>query len=192
MTDESKIVLGQDPRIYIWRKRGEGWRPNLVEARRAKPCFAVMIWGCITWHWVGTITAVEGNSNAQKYQQILDDNLWPVIAQRFPYDQYIFQDDNAPVHRSRSTQEFIHRNGIATMSWPSQSPDINIIENIWLYIKRKRQGGVGRTENKEICSMKFIQFGRPLHLNMSGVCINRFIGGYNMSFGRKFILQSIK
>ena len=110
-SDESKIVVGQDSRIYIWRKRGEGWRPDLVEARRAKPCFAVMIWGCITWHGVGTITAVEGNINAQKYQQILDDNLCPVIAQHFPNDQYIFQDDNAPVHRARSTQEFIHRNG---------------------------------------------------------------------------------
>ena len=68
-----------------------------------------MIWGCITWHAVGTITAVEGNINAQKYQQILDDNLWPVITQHFTKnDQYIFKDDNAPVHRARSTQEFIH------------------------------------------------------------------------------------
>ena len=105
--------------------------------------------GCIIWHGIGTSTAVEGNINAQKYQQILDDNLWPVIAQHFPNDQYIFQDDNAPVHRARSTQELIHRNGITTMSWPAQSPDINIIENIWLHIKRKLQGRVGRIENKD-------------------------------------------
>jgi hypothetical protein len=25
------------------------------------------------------------------------------------------------------------------MNWPTQSPDLNIIENIWLYIKRKLQ-----------------------------------------------------
>ena len=43
----------------------------------------------------------------------------------------------------------VHRNGITTMSWPAQSPDINIIENIWLYIKRKLQGRVGRIENKD-------------------------------------------
>ena len=86
-------MVGQDSRIYILRKRGKGWRPDLVEARRAKPCFAVMIWGCITWHGVDTITAVEGNINAQIYQQILDDSLLPVIAQHFPNDQYIFQDD---------------------------------------------------------------------------------------------------
>ena len=95
------------------------------------------------------ITAVEGNIKAQKYQQILDNNLWPVIARHFPNDRYIFQDDNARVHRARSTKEFIHRNGITIMNWPAQSPDINIIENIWLYIKRKLQGRVGRIENKD-------------------------------------------
>lgn len=34
-SDESKIVVGQNSRVYIWRKRGESWRPDLVEARRA-------------------------------------------------------------------------------------------------------------------------------------------------------------
>jgi hypothetical protein len=63
--DESKIEVGQDARIYIWRKRGEGWRPDLVEARRTKPCFSVMFWGCISWQGVGTLSAVEGNINAE-------------------------------------------------------------------------------------------------------------------------------
>lgn len=108
-----------------------------------------MVWGYIPWHGVGTITTIYDNINVKKYQKILNGNLWPVIAEHFINQQYIFQDDNAPVHRSRSTQDFIHRNGITTMSWSAQSPNINIIENLWLLINRKLQGRVCRVANKD-------------------------------------------
>lgn len=81
-------------------------------------------------HRVGTISAVDGNINADKYQQILDDNLWSVLAHHFSTGHCVFQDDNAPVHSARSTQDYLHRNAIRTISWPAHSPDINIFENI--------------------------------------------------------------
>lgn len=100
----------------------EGWRPDLVEACRTKPSYEVMVWGCIFWHGVGTITTVNGNISAEKFQQIQNDNLWLVIAQQFPNQQNIFEDDNAPVHHAHSNRDFIYRNRIKTMSWPAQSP----------------------------------------------------------------------
>jgi hypothetical protein len=38
-----------------------------------------MIWGCITWYGVGTLCKVDGNINAVKYRDILDNHLWPDI-----------------------------------------------------------------------------------------------------------------
>ena len=55
-----------------------------------------MVWGCITYHGVGTLCMVNGNINAQKYISILDDNLWPVVTRHFNDKPYRFQDDNAP------------------------------------------------------------------------------------------------
>lgn len=39
-------------------------------------------------------------------------------------------------------------NGIRIMSWPVQSPVKNIVENLWLFIKKKLQGRVVRVANK--------------------------------------------
>jgi hypothetical protein len=54
----------------------------------------------------GTLCKVQGNINAQKYINILDNHLWPVIARHFPANNCIFQDDNGPVHRAHVVQEF--------------------------------------------------------------------------------------
>ena len=95
--------------------------------------------GCICWHGVGTLSQVTGIINSEKYKDILEDNIWPVIVRHFPDNNYLFQDDNAPVHRSRLLQQYKAENSFKSISWPAQSPDINIIEIIWLYIKRKLQ-----------------------------------------------------
>lgn len=63
-----------------------------------------MIWGCITFDGVGTVTVLDGNINAQKYINIIDEQLWPVIARHFSRNNYIFQDDNAPINRARIAQ----------------------------------------------------------------------------------------
>ena len=99
----------------------------------------MMIWGCVTYDGVGTLTPVHGTIDAEAYIKILDDNLWPVIAKNFAAKPYVFQDDNAPVHRARSVMTYMAENRVNTTTWPAQSPDLNIIENVWLHIKRELQ-----------------------------------------------------
>ena len=61
--------------------------------------------------------------------------MWPVIAQYFADNEYVFQDDNVPVHRVRIIENYKQENNINCTTWPAQSPELNVCENIWLRIK---------------------------------------------------------
>jgi len=70
---------------------------NLKYRTTPRKKFGVMLWGCITFNRVETLAFIDGNINAEKYEEILEENLWPVVARHFPQENYIFHDDNAPV-----------------------------------------------------------------------------------------------
>lgn len=72
---------------------------------------------------------------AQKYIEIIDNHLWSVVAAHFPSNDYLFQDENVPVHKARSVKEFMEQENIMTMQCLAQSPDLNIIENCWRKLK---------------------------------------------------------
>lgn len=150
-SDECKIVIGQNNRVYVSRRPGEEYRPECL-CPGTVPRVSLMVWACICWNGVGTITLVNGNINAERYIQIVDTNLWPVVARHFPENNFIYQDDNAPVHRARIVKEYKRTNNIPGIVWPAQSPDANIIENCWLLVKntlRKRVSRIQRVADLE-------------------------------------------
>lgn len=78
----------------MWRQPGEDWMPGPGPPVKV----SLMIWAYITWNGVGTICVVEGKINAQKCTDILEAELWPVVARHYPINIFIFQDDNASAH----------------------------------------------------------------------------------------------
>lgn len=107
-SDECKVEVGVNKRVLVWRRPGEQWTPPCLNPGHGTR-ISLMIWGCITYEGMGTITIVNGNINAANYIDIL------LAISKIITTYTLYQEDNAPVHRDRFVKEYIDRNQIICM-----------------------------------------------------------------------------
>ena len=99
------------------------------------------------------IDTAKTKVNSESYINLLDNGLLPDCRHMYPNNDYIFQQDGAPSHTSRVTQDHLNHespNFIRKDEWPPQSPDCNPMDySIWDSLTNKVYHGRGKKFTEE-------------------------------------------
>ena len=96
---------------------------------------SLMLWGCFSSKGPGQLVRIHGIMDSIKYQQILNQNLTASARKLKLSRGWIFQQDNEPMHTSKSTQKWFTDHRIKVL--PLSSHGIYPIENLWHELKRR-------------------------------------------------------
>lgn len=111
----------------------KAWGETCKKIKMEKPLHDIKLscWGAISRRGSTSLHIFKGNLNGPLYETILQEHTQE-MQELYP-SGFWFQHDNLPVHQC--VEDWMADNGLERVSFPSYSPDLTPIENLWATLK---------------------------------------------------------
>lgn len=137
-TDEKSFWLG-NPTDSCWQQLDDR---KIAEISRWTP--KLHVWGALGYYFKSDLYFFEEDMNAKLYQTIVSARLPPNhFAPDCPTplrENWYFLQDNDPKHKAKGSMRLLKElTGGRMIQHPPNSPDFNVMEDVWSYLNRHVQ-----------------------------------------------------
>ena len=133
-TNESKFeIFGTKRRQYFRRRIGEAYQPECLNPTIKHGGGSLQVWGSLSSSGVGDLIKIEGRLTRERYVDIQRHHAvssgMRLIGHNFILQQTMTR-NIVPEWQKIILNEIAEEGVLELMTWPPQSPDLNIIEQI--------------------------------------------------------------
>jgi transposase len=134
-TDEKSFWLG-NPSDPCWQQLDDR---VIAEVSRWTP--KLHVWGALGYYFKSDLYFFEENMNAKLYQSIVSvrlppNHFAPDCPEQLKKNWYFLQ-DNDPKHKAKGSMKLLKElTGCRMYKHPANSPDFNVMEDVWSYLDR--------------------------------------------------------
>ena len=146
-SDETTVCTSDHGVQFVRRPKGARYDPDYVAEVTRSGRISISCWGMMWRDGLLDLILVPSTLNSEKYRDwILKKKVTPFM---HSHPDLIFQQDNCKIHTSKLINTYFEEQNIEPLQWPSKSPDLNIIENLW-HVLKELIGPVNHITNEVI------------------------------------------